>query len=200
MDKSGLLGELEAIVWENLKKGDTEALGELYDLYIDILVSYGLQQSQDKGHVMDCIHDVFLDLYKYRANLAKTDNIKYYLFKSLRRKINRKYYRKIIPDQRDTSLSEDSIHESINSAEDDIILSEHSNELSLRLREALKTLTEKQKKGIFLRFDQEKSYEDIAEMMDISIQTARTTIYRALKTLRQYPFLFPILLKLFFLK
>ena len=58
----------ELTIWGNLKKGDQTALGELYNLYIDILYSFGIQHSQDRGYVMDCIHDLFVDLYKYRKS------------------------------------------------------------------------------------------------------------------------------------
>ena len=87
--------KLDVQLWMEIKKGDLKALGHLYDLYINVLFSYGIKHSKDKEHVMDCIHDLFLDLYKYKEKLTCTDNVKYYLFASLKRKINKKYYKKI---------------------------------------------------------------------------------------------------------
>ena len=52
------------------------------------------------------------------------------------------------------------------------------------LANALESLTKKQRKGLFLRFNQDKSYEEISEIMEVSVQTARTIVYRALKALR----------------
>ena len=43
--------------------------------------------SRDRELVKDCIHDLIFDLYKYRKNLAENDNIRNYLFKSLKRKV-----------------------------------------------------------------------------------------------------------------
>ena len=54
----------EVVLWCKLKKGDIGAFGDLYELFIDDLFTYGIQFSQDKHYVMDCIHDLFLDLYK----------------------------------------------------------------------------------------------------------------------------------------
>ncbi|WP_179008932.1 sigma-70 family RNA polymerase sigma factor [Winogradskyella forsetii] len=51
------------ILWAQLKGGSISALGDLYDLYIDDLFSYGMQYCADKTKVMDHIHDVFLNLY-----------------------------------------------------------------------------------------------------------------------------------------
>ncbi|MEO9513510.1 MAG: sigma-70 family RNA polymerase sigma factor [Flavobacteriaceae bacterium] len=175
----------ETGVWENLKAGDENALGELYNIYIDTLFAYGLNFSQDRGYVMDCIHDLFVDLHKYRKSLSTTDNIKYYLFKSLKRKINKKYHRKIIPVSMDYQFSVNAKLKNYTcSHEEDIINGERVSEKSIKLSNALNTLTKKQRKGLFLRFNQQRTYEEIAEIMGVSVQTARTTIYRALKTLR----------------
>ena len=77
----------DLVLWVKLKDGNIEALGKLYDLYIDEMFSYGMQFCADKTKVMDHIHDVFLNLYKYRKNLANTDQVKYYLFRSLKNQI-----------------------------------------------------------------------------------------------------------------
>lgn len=179
----------ETLIWKNLKEGDTSALGELYDLYIEVLFSYGMHHSQDRAYVMDCIHDLFVDLYKYRRNLALTDNVKGYLFKSLKRKINRQYNNKIVPFTMDPYQS---IYKTpkrySKSHEEVIILSELTSERTARLVDALNRLTKKQKKVLFLRFNEEKTYAEIAEVMGVSVESSRTTIYRAIKTLRKQQF------------
>ena len=199
--RSELSQKVEAAIWKKVKKGHTDALGVLYDQFVDTLFSYGMQQSNHKDHVMDCIHDLFVDLYKYRNNLAQTDNVKFYLLRSLKRKINKKYQRKIIPIQEEAYL--DGVEEHRNfvpSHEDDLIHAERANEKSEKLVDALSTLSKKQKKGLFLRFNQDRPYEEIAEIMNVSVATARTIIYRAIKSLRKYPlsllFLFSILFSL----
>jgi len=175
-------------MWDELKKGSTLALGRLYDLYIDDLFSYGVQYSKDRGYVMDCIHDLFFDLYRYRTNLAMTDNVKSYLLKSLQRKINKKYSRKIIPLQGDYPLEINDLRTSQTASfEQGIIDAEHAAEKSAKLTLAMECLSKKQKKGLFLRFTQDKSYEEIAEIMKTSAPSARTAIYRALKMLREQP-------------
>ena len=134
---------------------------------------------------MDCIHDLFVDLYKYRKKLSKTDSVKYYLFKSLKRKINKKYHRKIIPVAMDFDFPITTTQKSYTkSHEEEIIKGERISEKNVKLSNALSTLTKKQRKGLYLRFNQQRSYEEISEIMGVSVQTARTTIYRALKSLR----------------
>lgn len=186
-------------IWRQIKQGDSVALGQLYDRYIDILFSFGIQQSNDRAYVMDCIHDLFLDLYKYRKKIADTDNVKSYLFTSLKRKINKKYRRRPIP----ISVAEPNFDTNMHrrhtiSHEAAIIEMEQVAERNLRLANAMTTLTKKQQKGLFLRFNQAKPYEEIADILEISIDSARTTVYRAIKALREQPFIVLILPSLLF--
>ncbi|WP_140157773.1 MULTISPECIES: RNA polymerase sigma factor [Arenibacter] len=191
----------EYLVWERIKTGDTKSLGQLYDYYVDDLYSHGMKRISDKGWVMDCIHDLFLDLYKYRLKLSEPDNISYYLQKSLERKINRKYGRKESPVSVDIPLL-DFIRDknSIPSIESEIIINEQASKKSNRLAVAMDSLTEKQQKGLYLRFYQDKSYEEISKIMNVSIQSARTMIYRALTSLRQTPMSVFLLLEILFFK
>jgi len=177
--------KLETLLWGELKDGDISALGKLYDQYIDMLFSYGMQLSNNKDHVMNCIHDLFIDLYKYRTKLAKTDNVKYYLFKSLKRKIYKKVNTKLVL-AKDNFTTDNTTKTGIysKSYEEDIIASEQVSERSIKLAEAMNSLTERQREALFLRFNEDRPYEEIAELLNVSVQTSRTTIYRAIKSLR----------------
>ena len=173
-------------IWLNLKNGDKAALGELYDEYIELLYSHGMSISKDRAHVMDCIQDLFIDLFKYRKNLAMTDNIKYYLFKSLKRKINRKYFRKIIPLSMEVQDSKNYKNKNYSkSHEETIIANEVTSRRTNNLMLGINSLTKKQRKVLFLRFNKEKTYKEISEIMEVSLETSRTTIYRAIKKLRK---------------
>lgn len=171
------------------------AMGDLYDLYVDELFAYGLQFSSDKSQVMDAIHDLFLNLYKYRKTIAVTDNVKFYLFKSLKNNILKveNKNRSFIPygQQPEHSKSEISI-------EDRICEEEFENDRTYKLAKAIAQLSKKQRKALFLRFTQEHSYEDVAAIMNVSVATSRTIIYRAIKTLRKQLYSLVILSSTFF--
>lgn len=170
------------LLWSRMKLGDLEAFHLLYDEYVDALYEFGIQYTRDKDHVKDCIHDLFLDIYKYRKKLADVDNVKYYLFTSLKRKINKKFTSKLTLFSSDDKKNEiSSIDHSI---EDEIIQFEDSAEINAKLSQALTSLSKKQRKGISLKFDEKKSYEEIAAILGISIESVRTLIYRAMKKLR----------------
>lgn len=179
------LTENDSILWSRIKRGSIEALSELYYLHADLLYDYGTKLTKDDTIVMDCIHDLFLDLYKYRKKLCNSVNIKYYLLKSLKRKIvgqNRTNLVLISPEE---DFSGKYYKDLQNTIEEQIIQSENEVDLKSSLLGALKTLTNKQRAMIVMRFNQDKSYEEIAVEMNISIESARTNIYRSLKRLRQ---------------
>lgn len=180
----------EILIWERLIDGDKLALGELYNKYVNILFSYGMYHSKDRAYVLDCIHDLFVDLFKYRKNLSRTDNVKSYLFKSLKRKINKKYRTKNVSVSLDEFefITDFDKKNHTNSCEKSIISQENTSEMNEKLGKALETLTNKQRKILSLRFDQDRSFEEIAAIMEVSVQTARTSVYRALKSLRKLKF------------
>ncbi|SHI58132.1 RNA polymerase sigma factor [Aquimarina spongiae] len=173
---------VDAILWSKVKQGDLEAFNSLYDKYIDTLYAFGTQHTNDKDHVMDCIHDLFVDIYKYRKKLSDVDNVKFYLFKSLKRKINKKFKSKIKLFSADENRKE--IVSMNSSVEESIIQSEKSAEISAKLSLALTSLSSRQREGLSLKFDEKKSYEEIAAILGISIESVRTLIYRAVKKLR----------------
>lgn len=170
------------VLWAKLKDGDVRAMGDLYDIYVDELFAYGMQFSKDKSHVMDAIHDLFLNLYKYRKTLAATDNVTFYLFRSLKNnilKVENKNFA-FVPFRHDHDIkSEPSI-------EDRMCAEEFKNERAYKLAKAITKISKKQRKALFLRYTEERSYEDISTIMNVSIQTSRTIIYRAVKTLRKH--------------
>ena len=68
-------------------KGDDRAYTELYNLYIDDLFAYGMHFTTNRESVKDCIQEVFISLYKDRSKQRKVNNIKSYLFVSLKNEL-----------------------------------------------------------------------------------------------------------------
>ncbi len=175
----------ESQLWSKLRRGHIDALNELYNIHADLLYDYGIKLTTDSESVMDCIHDLFLDLYKYRKKLAKEVHVSSYLLKSLKRKIVERYKDKIILLSPEDDYSARIFKNEECSIEEEIIRNEEKFALNLNMSNSLKSLTRKQQEVITLRFTENRSYEEIALDMGVSIQTARTTLYRAIKELRR---------------
>ena len=170
-------------LWKSFKEGDDEAFSVLYDSYADGLYRYGMHFTKDKEFIKDCIHDLFLELYKYREKLSMTDSIRFYLLRSLRRKIAGKQTNPAIFFLGNILQTMNDDQES--SPEDIIISSETEEYKNILLMKAMKNLTDQQREVLSLKFEQALSYFEISEILGISIESARTAIYRSIKLLRE---------------
>lgn len=172
-------------LWERFISGSSSAFSELYDAYSEILYKFGMRYSTDSEVVKDCIHDLFIDLHTYRSKLAKEVNVKFYLLKSLKRKLHAAHRKMSLLDYSHQS-SDDFFGVNVFSfsIEQEIIMDEKQREMLDLLAIEINQLPERQREILYLRFNQDLDYEEIATMMQISVPTCRTFIYRALKQLR----------------
>ncbi|RKD90759.1 RNA polymerase sigma factor [Mangrovibacterium diazotrophicum] len=174
-------GNHDYFLWKRIKSGDAEAFQELYNLYADILFSFGTIFTRDHELVKDCMHDLIFDLYKYRKNLSDNDNIRNYLFKSLKRKIQTsgKKSLRLVYSENLTSES-DNLHDNVDPDE----LDEQQAQMS-KVNCLINELPEKQREILNLKFQLEMPYHEIAVIMDISVESVRTSVYRSIKTIRE---------------
>jgi len=169
------------LLWKRIKAGETQAFHELYMQFADVLFSFGLIYSRDQDHVKDCIHDLFFDLYKYRKNLADNDHIRKYLFKSLKRKIcsPKTGNLKLVYS---STLNDENEYRNF-SEEPELV--EYVEENIQAIRNVMNKLSEHQQEVLKLRFQVGLSYAEIAKILDVSVESVRTLVYRAVKTIRE---------------
>lgn len=169
-------------IWNDFLNGDKKAFNTIYIDNIQTLYRYGLNFSQDESLIKDCIHDVFVDLNKYRSNLKSTNNIQLYLFKALKNAIirtlnkNKKQYNieKIdVPFYYEESFEE--------------VLIENDSELYRinSIREAFSALSARQKEALYLKFNSGLDYDEISSILNINYQSARNLVHRSIEKLRE---------------
>lgn len=174
--------EADTILWKGIRRGEIAAYQRLYDRYADLLFSFAMQYTSDADMAKDAIHDVFLRLFNYRKNLAGDVAVKNYLLTAVQRDL----FRKLRSSRNIDTLSEDNLaEEDIMSSEEEWIKDERVFEKQSRLAEALSGLTEKQRYALHLRFYEDRSYEEIAGILGISVESSRTLIYRSLREMRK---------------
>lgn len=172
------------LIWESFKAGNKEAFAQLYNQYVQVLFRYGTKLCPCDDLVKDAIQEIFLDLYQKRnKNNTNPQNLKYYLILALKRNLIKKlqHKRKAIEDQIDFDLK----FEPVYSVESLIIEDEEEQELKSKLNEALSQLPARQKEALYLRFNESLEYPEVAQLLEISVESARKQVYRALKTLRE---------------
>ncbi len=170
-------------LWNAFRKGDREAFRQLYGLYANDLLTYGRRVTHDDLLIEDCVHDLFIELWQSRANLSDTDSVKFYLFRSLRNKINHVRARDFRFEASDFSgLPHPADDFQI---EHQLIEQEGQQQVFGQLRKSFDLLTPRQQEAINLRFYQHFSNEEVAQIMGVNYQSACRFIYAALKTLRE---------------
>jgi len=167
--------------WLLFKQGDQGAFERIYQELVDDLYAYGKKFSKDNKLVEDCIQDMFLDLWDKRIRLGETNNVKAYLFVTLRRRIIKTLKRGSVVSLVDevevfqAELSIDLILEQI----------EMKKENGIKLKNAFDSLTKKQQHILYLKFYQSFNNHEIAEMLKINYQSARNALNRALTQLKK---------------
>jgi RNA polymerase sigma factor (sigma-70 family) len=169
------------LLWKRIKAGETQAFHELYMQFADILFSFGLIYSKDQEFVKDCIHDLFFDLYKYRKNLSDNDHIRNYLFKSLKRKIQSPQSGKL--KLVFTNTFQEGNEQKASLAEAEGLENQEENIENIRI--AMDKLSDRQQEVLNLRFQVGLTYPEIAKILEISVESVRTLVYRSVKAIRE---------------
>ena len=172
------------ILWINFKNGESDSLSLLYKAYADELYSYGMKVYGDDSLVKDCIQEGFIQLIDKRKSLKITPHIHTYLFKSLRNKLLEELRSKNRKQNIITQLSDfETGHEK--HAEQKIIEDEETNSLKKSIQISIEKLSNRQKEVLYLKYTENLNYDQIADVLQIDKASARTLLYRTLKTLKE---------------
>jgi RNA polymerase sigma-70 factor (ECF subfamily) len=172
-------------LWTKIREGDRDALEVLYRRLFGFLHRYGCKIFHNATLVEDAIHDLFLDLWRYRENLFATTSVRFYLFSSLKRRIIRNKNSTVKAAHPDFPPNQSLLQEEYN-PEEIIIRDEQYDERMIRLKKHLQDLPPKQYEALLLKFYNELSYEEIAASLNIKEQSARNLVQRGLQLLSRY--------------
>jgi RNA polymerase sigma factor (sigma-70 family) len=164
--------------WRDFQAGDRAAF-EFHN-HIQHLLAYGAKITLNRNLVQDCIQDLFVELWEAREKLAQVNSVKHYLFKALRYKIIRQ-----LQSERSETLEETQFPIQQENVESEWLLNETTLLNAQQLSAALDRLPKRQKEAIYLRYFQELTNEEVAQVMGVNYQSACKFIYTALKTLRE---------------
>ncbi|PJJ07110.1 RNA polymerase sigma factor (sigma-70 family) [Flavobacterium sp. 1] len=170
-------------LWNNLKTGDEKAFSILFEKYYSDLVRYGNSLCSYDDRVQDCVQDVFTDIWVYRESLSDNVIIKAYLLSSVRKRIARLY-------QRDPFFKKESNIETTEflfdfSIEQQLIDDETTAEKVLQLNMLINSLPSRQKEALYLRYHQQLTVDQIAEIMSVNYQSASNILFRGIQNLRK---------------
>lgn len=175
-------GETEKLHWHSFKTGNAASFEHLYQKYSAGLYNYGAKFSGDKDLIKECIQELFVQIWTKRSSIGNPEHIKNYLYKSFRNLILKKTAQ-LQKNQDFDDIENYGFNVSLN-IEDALIDGERREKISGQLQEAISRLTARQKEAIFLRFYEQLSYEEIAEIMGITVKASYKIMARSLSFLR----------------
>ncbi|WP_035454853.1 RNA polymerase sigma factor [Algoriphagus terrigena] len=185
----------EALLWSQLIEGDKAGLEMIYRRYSHQLFRYGMAIKSNRSFIKDCVHELFVDLWKYRKSLKRTDNVKIYLFKSLSNKIVKEVSRdrRIFLDQEISECQTVGLEESV---EEKLIVHQFNERLQQRLKVALEELPVRQREVIQLLFFEKLSYEATSKVLGITVDSSYTLAWKAISRMKKAILVFVFLIAL----
>jgi RNA polymerase sigma-70 factor (ECF subfamily) len=158
----------------NLQKGDIFSFDEIYGKYNRKIYFFSLSYLKNKDDAEGVVQEVFLNLWRKRAELKDQYNIDSYLFK-IAHNLIRKHFNKL---SRERKFIEDYLKSSTmvdNSAGTDFEF-----EILLELAEkAINKLPSRQKSVYYLSMREGLTSEEISVKLNISKRTVENHLHRA---------------------
>jgi RNA polymerase sigma factor (sigma-70 family) len=169
-------------LWDSFKQGNWFAYTSLYNDHFRALSNYGYKFTRDTNLIEDAIHDLFVRLWTTRDNLSTPASVRNYLYKSLRNILLRKMKTQGKFTGIDTAEYPCGFEVTYNNH---FLSAIEDRELQSRIKNVINTLPPRQREIIFLRFYEGLSYEEIADIMGIGINSTYKLLYKALHNLQQ---------------
>ncbi|MEK6478829.1 RNA polymerase sigma factor [Catalinimonas sp. 4WD22] len=161
-----------------MKQGNGQALVQLYDLHVDLLSNYGRKFTNKSEIIEDAIQDLLTEIWVKKEKLSQPTSIKAYLLKAFRQKLLRQLskYKRISYLEDYTQLVY--CDEVPNFQQDEN--SDQVQSFKLQLEKALATLSPKQREAIMLRYSENLTYDEIAEIMNVKKQSLYNLLHEAI--------------------
>ena len=149
--------------------------------YFSDLVAYGTKITGSDHLVKDQIQELFVRLWERRSFLGDVGNVKVYLLISLK---NDLLQTKKVNSRKTPDLAIQNDLFAISSG-DFIIEKEQEKELAAKVASNLAKLTARQREVIYLRFYMNLDFPQLAEVLDMNIQSVRNLLFRTLEKIRK---------------
>jgi RNA polymerase sigma factor (sigma-70 family) len=174
----------ESTTWLEYKMGSSKAFEKIYRKYSPLLYNYGRHLNNEHELVKDCLQELFADLWSNRKNVSDVVNVKSYLFCSFRRRVIEEAVRrrKFIGEEAILSNSDFEVtfsHETL------LIHDQLSAEQKQNIIVALNSLSVRQREAVYLKFYDKLSFNEIATIMSIHIDSVYNILSKAIITLRK---------------
>lgn len=169
----------EKIYFLKLKSGDGEAFGFFYDQYVGQIYRFIIMKVSDAQVAQDLTQDVFLKIWQHFVDQKQMLNFRAFIFR-VARNVVIDYYRQ-------NKQSNISLEQAEETPDANVVL---DKQLSIKLEadhllKVIETLKPEYQEILTLRFVEEMSFDEIAEILQKDKNNIRVTLHRALSQLKQ---------------
>ena len=179
-----------------LQRGEELAFALLYNQYADLLYSYGTGLGFAKEDIEDSIQEIFCNLYLNHSKINEINNLKFYLLRALKNRLLN--VSQASRTQNFIDMENVDFYTEV-TVLDDLIDAEDRTAIQKKIQSYLDELTGRQREAIYLRYIEDLDYEEIAELMNMTVPSVRNLVFKAIKQLRNskipslmWPILFSI--------
>lgn len=159
----------ESEIIKEVKKGDKEMFGLLVEKYSDRVFSYFIRFLGDRDEALNLTSEVFFKAFKGIKNFDE----------------NKEFFPWLIKIARNEGINfmrKNKVYEEL---ETDKFTEENYFERDVMLEDALKKLNENDREILLLFYQQDLSYDEIANILNISLENVKVRIFRAKEKLRK---------------
>lgn len=164
--------------WIALIKGDKHSFENLFKRHYSSLHQYGYKLTGDASVVDDCLQEMFLYIFEKRQKLGEVKYVRAYLFKSFRRLLLRTMRNR-------QKLVYVSLNESWKVVPNELEMIETQERQRKYLVKLINELSPREREMIYMRYYNDLSIQEIAEVLSISYRAVVNTLYKAMVKLRE---------------
>lgn len=146
------------------------------------LFKFAFRLTKSENFAQDVVQDVFLSLWRHMDQINEIDNIESWLFKATENKVI-DFFRKSALDQRIRDAIWTNMQMKSTSGMDQYL---ERKEFHMLIRRAIDALPEQRRLVYLLHRDEDLSYKEIAEKLNISHHTVKNHLSAAVKSIREY--------------
>jgi len=166
--------DLELILLINQE--EEQAFTEIYNRYWEKMASYAVRLTKSEEEAADIVQEIFVSLWNRRTTLTVKSTLGAYLIRSTRNLCLRYIERNINTSDFLDKITEQAVDNSLN-IEESISLKELQDNIDLGIAK----LPKKMREVYLLSRDEQLSYREIAEKLNIAEGTVKKQVSNALK-------------------
>lgn len=171
--------DIDSTILKAIIKGDSNSFEILFRKYYQELCNYGMGILGNAENAEDVVQDVFVYLWENRQRINITTSLKSYLYQSVRNGAL-KIIRTHALEQRHTSR----LTEYMEYLEKSRFSEDELDKLQ-KIEQAIDELPPQCKKVFLMNLMDNKSYKQIADELEISLNTVKTHVSKAYRIIRE---------------